>query len=130
MSLTAAIPVLLIGLGMVRFFPPAEYVIGGKDPGVYMNEGIQIAQRGGLVIPDPVVAAVPPFARPLFFPPYGQAYDSLRFMGFFITDLDTGSVVGQFPHLFPASIALGYGIDGLTGARRTVGPAHPRTLAP
>ena len=28
-------------------------------------------------------------------------------------------VVGQFPHLFPASIAIGYGLDGLTGARRT-----------
>ena len=121
-SLTAVVPVLLIVLGVLRFFPPAEYVIGGKDPGVYMNEGIQIAQRGGLVIRDPVVAAVPPFARPLFFPPYGQTeYDSLRFMGFFITDLDTGSVVGQFPHLYPASIAVGYGIDGLTGARRTVG---------
>jgi hypothetical protein len=121
-SFTAAIPVLLIALGAIRFFPPAEYVIGGKDPGVYMNEGIQIAQRGGLVIRDPVVAAVPPFARPLFFPAYGQTvYDSLRFMGFFITDLETGRVVGQFPHLFPASIAIGYGIDGLTGARRTVG---------
>ena len=91
-SSTAAVPVLLIVLGVWRFFPPAEYVIGGKDPGVYMNEGIQIAQRGGLVIRDPIVAAVPTFARPLFFPPYGQtAYDSLRFMGFFITDLDTGT---------------------------------------
>ncbi len=119
---TAAVPVLLIVLGLLRFFPPAEYVIGGKDPGVYMNEGIQIAQRGGLIIRDPVVAAVPPFARPLFFPSYGQTtYESLRFMGFFISDLDTGRVVGQFPHLFPASIAVGYGVDGLTGARRTAG---------
>ena len=122
LSFTAIVPVVLILLGVFRFFPPAEYVIGGKDPGVYMNEGIQIAQRGGLIIRDPVVATVPPVARPLFFPPYGQTvYDSLRFMGFFITDLDTGTVVGQFPHLFPASIAVGYGIDGLTGARRTVG---------
>ena len=42
-------------------------------------------------------------------------------MGFFIKNPDTGAVVGQFPHLFPASIAIGYGLDGLTGARRTVG---------
>ena len=42
-------------------------------------------------------------------------------MGFFIKDPDAGAVVGQFPHLFPASIAIGYGLDGLTGARRTVG---------
>ena len=42
-------------------------------------------------------------------------------MGFFVQDPDTGAVVGQFPHLFPASIAIGYGLDGLTGARRAVG---------
>ena len=121
-SWTALVPVLLVVLAGWRFFPPSEYIIGGKDPGVYMNEGIQIAQRGSLVVRESVVASVPSFARPLFFPPHGQiGYESLRFMGFFITDVDTGSVVGQFPHLFPASIAIGYGIDGLTGARRAVG---------
>ena len=105
-----------------RFLPPSEYVIGGKDPGVYLNEGIQIAQRGGLLVQDEVVAAVPAFARPLFFPtdvnrPY---YLSLRFMGFYIRDPDTGAVISQFQHAFPAAIAIGYGLDGLTGARRAV----------
>jgi hypothetical protein len=42
-------------------------------------------------------------------------------MGFFIRNPDTGAVIGQFPHLFPASIAIGYGLDGLTGARQAVG---------
>jgi hypothetical protein len=32
-----------------------------------------------------------------------------------------GRSSGQFPHLFPASVAIGYGLDGLTGARRAVG---------
>jgi hypothetical protein len=119
---TALLPVAIVALGLWRFFPPSEYIIGGKDPGTYMNEGIQIAQRGAIVVRDPVVASVPPFARDLFFPWHGRTdYYSLRFMGFFIQDPETGTVVGQFPHLFPASIAIGYGIDGLTGARRTVG---------
>lgn len=118
---TALVPLALIVIGLWRFFPPSEYIIGGKDPGTYMNEGIQIAQTGAIVIRDPVVATVPSFARDLFFPSHGRTdYYSLRFMGFFIRDPDTGSVVGQFPHLFPASIAIGYGLDGLTGARRTV----------
>ena len=56
----AILPLVLILLGAWRFFPPAEYVLGGKDPGTYMNEGIQIAQRGGLVIRDTTVASVPP----------------------------------------------------------------------
>jgi hypothetical protein len=119
---TVVVPLALIVLGLWRFFPASEYIIGGKDPGTYVNEGVQIAQRGALVIHDPVVASVPPFARDLFFPSHERpAYYGLRFMGFFIQDPADGSVVGQFPHLFPASIAIGYGIDGLTGALRTVG---------
>jgi hypothetical protein len=122
MTVTAAVPLLLVILGLYRFFPPSEYIIGGKDPGTYINEGIQIAQRGTLVYWDPVVASVPPFARDLFFPSHEQdTYYSTRFMGFFIHDPDSGAVVGQFPHLLPASIAIGYGLDGLTGARRTTG---------
>ncbi len=121
-GLTAVVPLALVILGGYRFFPASEYIIGGKDPGTYVNEGIQIAQRGAIVVRDPVVAAVPPFARDLFFPSHGrQDYYGTRFMGFFIQDPSQGSVVGQFPHLFPASIAIGYGIDGLTGALRTVG---------
>jgi hypothetical protein len=127
-TVTAAIPLVLLALGAWRFFPPAEYVIGGKDPGVYMNEGIQIAQRGALVVEETVVASVPPFARTLFLPRHTDLhgnprsdYYSGRFMGFFIQDPETGAVVGQFPHLYPASIAVGYGIDGLTGARRVTG---------
>ena len=115
------IPLALALIGAWRFLPPSEYIIGGKDPGVYVNEGIQIAQRGAIVVHDPVVAAVPPFARDLFFPRDAnrEHFVALRFMGFFVLDPDTGAVVGQFPHLFPASIAIGYGLDGLTGARRT-----------
>ncbi len=116
------LPVALVLLGLWRFFPASEYVMGGKDPGVYINEGIQIAQRGTLVYDDPVVAAVPPGARDLFFPSHQRTdYYSVRFMGFWIQNPESGAVVGQFPHLFPASIAIGYGIDGLSGARKTSG---------
>lgn len=121
-GLTAIVPLALVVLGLWRFFPSSEYVIGGKDPGTYVNEGVQIAQRGALMFQDPVVSSVPPFARDLFFPSHQrQDYYGTRFMGFFITDPGQGAVVGQFPHLFPASIAVGYGIGGLTGALRTVG---------
>jgi hypothetical protein len=126
-SWATILPLALALFCAFRFSPPSEYVIGGKDPGVYMNEGIQIAQRGGLIVHDPVIASLPSFARELFIPRHHLAdgsprsdYYASRFMGFFVQDPETGAVVGQFPHLFPASIALGYGIDGLTGARRAV----------
>ncbi len=121
-SPAVAVPLILIALGAWRFFPSAEYIIGGKDPGVYVNEGIQIAQRGAVVVHDPVVATVPPFARSLFFPSDERSiYPPLRFMGFWITNAESGAVIGQFPHLFPASIAIGHGLAGLTGARSAVG---------
>jgi hypothetical protein len=122
-GLAAFVPIGLVVLGAWRFFPPSEYIIGGKDPGVYVNEGVQLAQRGAIVVHDPVVADVPPFARDLFFPRDRNRTRFLapRFMGFFIVDPDRGAVVGQFPHLFPASIAIGHGIDGLTGARLAIG---------
>jgi Dolichyl-phosphate-mannose-protein mannosyltransferase len=119
---TVVVPVALVALGAWRFFPPSEYIMGGKDPGVYVNEGIQIAQRGSLIIHDPTVAAVPRATRSLFFPYSGNAdYYSVRFMGFFVQNPDAGTVVGQFPHLFPASIAIGYGLNGLSGARQAAG---------
>ncbi|MBA3295534.1 MAG: glycosyltransferase family 39 protein, partial [Acidobacteria bacterium] len=126
-SFAAIVPLALVLLCAWRFSPPSEYVMGGRDPGVYVNEGIQIAQRGAFVVEDPVVASLPPFARDLFFPqhhlPDGTPrvdYYGVRFMGFFVKDPDSGAVIGQFPHLFPASIAIGYGINGLSGALRAV----------
>lgn len=117
---TAALPLLLVVLGLWRFFPVSEYVIGGKDPGTYMNQGIQMAQRGTLTIHDPVVAAVPDYARDLFFPRYNvDFYYSSRFMGFYLRDPRAGEITGQFPQLYPASLAVGYGLYGLTGARMT-----------
>jgi hypothetical protein len=121
---TIVLPIVLIALGLWRFFPSSEYIIGGRDPGAYVNEGIQIAQRGSLVIPDEVVADLPAEAWDLFIPrntlPDPDYYGG-RFMGFFVQDPDTGSVIGQFPHLYPASIALAYDIRGLTGALQVTG---------
>ena len=110
---------LAIGAGALWLYqPPSEYIIGGKDPGVYMNDGIQIAQRGSLVFRDGTAAGLPVPIRPLFFPQHmEQPYYSPRFMGFFMLDPDEGTVVDQFPHLFPVAIALGYGASGLLGAR-------------
>ena len=121
---SALVPAALIGLALAIFFfvPPSEYILGGRDPGVYMNEGIQIAQRGTLIVEESMVAAVPAEFRELFFPPYNlPGYYSSRFMGFFLLDPDEGTVVGQFPHLYPLWIAVGYGINGLSGARYVVG---------
>ena len=121
---TALAPIVIAGLALwvVFYVPPSEYLLGGKDPGTYMNEGFQIAQRGTLTIAEPLVASIPEEFRFLFFPEHNDpTYYSSRFMGFFLLDPDDGEVVGQFPHLYPIWIAIGYGVDGLSGARNIIG---------
>ena len=120
---TAVLPVGLaaVALAMFLYVPPSEYVIGGRDPGSYLIEGVQIAQRGSLIIQDPLVASVPAEFRDLFFtqrPSRGASRGRSRFMAFFIVDPDQGTVVGQFPHLYPVWVAVGYGVNGLSGARQ------------
>jgi len=119
---SALVPLALIVLGWSLFFPTAEYVMGGKDPGTYINEGIAIARGGSLLVREPVVASLPVWSRDLFFPSYrNPTYYSLRFMGFFLLDPGAGTVVAQFPHLYPVWIAIGYGLDGVPGALHVVG---------
>jgi hypothetical protein len=117
-SRAAAVSIVIAAAALWLFQPPSEYIIGGKDPGVYINAGVQIAQGGNLIVHDATAAGLPVQMRPLFFPQYmDQTYYSPRFMGFFLLDPDAGTVVDQFPHLYPVAIAIGYGAAGLTGAR-------------
>ena len=134
---TAGVAAGLVTLAISIIFhvPPAEYVMGGKDPGTYMNEGIQIAQRGTLIYADPLVMSIPPESLGLSMLEGpgerravrrdGATYHSRRFMGFYLLDPDQGTVLGQFPHLLPVWIAVGYGTNGLTGARYVVTTARP-----
>ncbi len=123
MGATALVPIALLVFAGLRFFPSSEYIIGGKDPGGYVNEGVLIAKRGSLVIYEAEVAALPAAVRtPLFFNSHGLLeYFDNRFMGFFLKDPETGKVVGQFPHVYPASIAVAYDIAGIRAAVGIVG---------
>ena len=111
------LPLTLVSLGLLLFFPPAEYVMGGKDPGTYVNEGIQIAQHGSWFISDPALAAVPAASRGLFISPDVEGLNQgTTFMGFFVLDASRGRIIGQFPHAYPVWIAIGYGLGGVNGA--------------
>ena len=118
---TAAAPavLLLLAAGIFFFVPPAEYINGGRDPALYIAEGIQLSREGSFFSDDPLVRDLPPESRDLFFRPEppNAVFESSRFLGYFITDLDRGVVVGQFPHLYPAWVAIAYELNGLTGAR-------------
>lgn len=121
---TALAPLVLIALAATVFFiaPPAEYVNGGRDPGIYFNTGIQIAKSGSLTIDDRLVRTVPDEYLDLFLRPDVtiETVDR-RFLGFFVSDEESGTVVGQFLQLYPLWIAMAYDASGLTGARYVQG---------
>ena len=121
---TALAPFVLMALAAAVFFvaPPAEYINGGRDPGVYFNTGIQIAKSGSLSVDDRVVRTVPGEYLDLFLrPDFNIPIVDRRFLGFFVTDEENGTVVGQFLQLYPLWIAIAYDAYGLTGARYVQG---------
>ena len=118
---SALLPLALVAFALWRFLPAAEYIMGGKDPGVYVNEGISLDRTGTIFRHDAIVAAVPAPVKDLFFLDYPPTeYYGPRFMGVFLNNPDTGEVIAQFPHFLPASMTLGYAIGGLRGATTTV----------
>ena len=103
-----AVLVCLIGFGVAVYFPPYEYILGGRDPGVYVNTGFHLAREGNLTYVDPVVLSVPEEERELFFrvdkdlPPWSQP----RFLGFHMDSPDSGHISPQGLHLYPVWIGI------------------------
>ena len=115
----APLVLLLLAAGIFFFVPPAEYINGGRDPAVYFNSGDP--DRPARIAPHrrparPIRAA----AAPRTVLPTGTTRRDIR-------QLEVprvlrprpghGTVVGQFPHLYPVWIAIAYETYGLTGAR-------------
>ena len=87
------------------YFPPFEHILGGRDPGVYINAGFHLAREGRLIYTDPVVASIPKEARPLFFPDKDlPLWSYLRYQGFRLESPDTARVVPHGLHLYPVWI--------------------------
>ena len=124
-SLAALLPLTLVLVCGARFSPAAEYVMAGKDPGTYFNEGIADRPERSLRITNRWSRRCPPLRATSSFratDPDGKPrtdYYGIRFMGFPLQDPDPGVTVGQFPHLFPVSIAIGYGHRWADVARET-----------
>ena len=102
---------LLVGAAVIAFtaavyFPPFEHILGGRDPGVYVNAGFHLARDGRLIYHDPVVAGIPRDAWPLFFPDKDlPPWDYLRYQGFLLESPESGRVVPHGLHLYPVWIA-------------------------
>ncbi|HUG53792.1 MAG TPA: glycosyltransferase family 39 protein [Vicinamibacteria bacterium] len=117
-SLFPAATVLLLALALQT--RPSEYLLGGRDPGTYVAAMALIARTGGIAYVDPAVLSIPPEDVALFYRNPGNAdYSWGRFMGMPLERPETGRVVPEFFHLFPAFGAYLFQAMGVKGALAT-----------
>ncbi|MCP4422690.1 MAG: hypothetical protein GY805_39275 [Chloroflexi bacterium] len=101
---------------------PSEYIVGGRDHGVYVNTGFHIAKTGGILVRDEVITAVPAELRETLVLSETRTYqagfpgpwsDGQRMSGLTIRDLDAGIYLPHAFHLYPALIALFFAVGGV-----------------
>ncbi len=101
---------------------PSEYIVGGRDHGVYVNTGIYIAKTGGILVQDSEITAVQAELRSVLVWPETRLYqagfpgpwsEGQRLSGLTIRDTDAGIYLPHAFHLYPALIAVFYAAGGV-----------------
>ena len=120
-GLRALAPALLVlALALALQTRPSEYVVGGRDPGTYVAAMALIGRTGGISYVDPVVLSIPREDVSLFYRSPDEAdYTWGRFMGMPLERPETGRVVPEHFHLFPAFGAYLFQAIGVKGALAT-----------
>jgi len=120
-SWASLVPALLV---LAVAFPlqarPTEYLVGGRDPGVYVATMALVGRTGGLAYTDPGVLSIPPADVELFYRnPQAEDFSWGRFMGFPLESPRSGRVFPEFFHLFPCFGAYFFQAMGVKGALAT-----------
>jgi hypothetical protein len=125
-SAAEVVPALaVLAVALVLQARPTEYLVGGRDPGVYVAAMGMIARTGGIAYTDPAVRAIPPEDVALFYRnPDARKRDApdftwARFAGFPLENPRSGRVFPEFFHLFPAFGAYLFQSMGVKGALAT-----------
>ncbi len=98
----------LVAFSLIAYYPPFEYVLGGRDPGIYVNTGFHLAREGNLTFTDPVIASIPQEDWLLFFRVDKKIpdWDHLRFQGYRLENPATARVAPHGLHLYPTWIGM------------------------
>jgi hypothetical protein len=100
-----------LGYAAAFFLPPFNWILGGLDPGVYVNTAAQLSASGSLLIRDPlVIAAALAGPSASAFLPWG-IHGFLP--GYYIHN---GVIVPQFYHTYPVLLAFINALLGLQSA--------------
>jgi len=117
--------VALLGVIAVAILLPSrpfEYILGGRDHGVYVNTGVNIARTGSIIFQDLELATVLAESQRAVILPQVSVYkpglpgpwsEGIRLPGFVLRDLEQGTIVPHGFHLYPVWIAIFYAMGGL-----------------
>lgn len=110
------LPLLLL-LWLLLYTRPFELVVGGRDPGIYVNTAAQIATTGRLALPDPFFARLSAEDQALLTwqPPWLPDFVPHKWPGFF-WNAERAEVTPQFVYFYPALMAASYAVAGHGGA--------------
>lgn len=91
------------------YFQPHELLLGGRDPGVYINTGISIAKNGSISIQNKPLAVLSQQDKIEF----ARHFNNNLMMGFYLKEQQKALVTPQFFHLFSLWYAIFYSLLGL-----------------
>ena len=98
----------------VLYFRPFEHILGGRDAGVYINTGVNIANTGELKIHDPLLDSMDPAdQRPFYHIRNGLLQ---KYSAFPIDDPAKGTISPYFFHMYPTWIAIFTLLFGIKGS--------------
>lgn len=96
----------------------SEDILGRRDPGVYINSGINLAKTGSIRIKDELISKYGFENTDIFLIDHGNALDGKprweRFEGFYVYN-QGGTIVPQFFHTYQVWIAIFYSLWGIYG---------------
>ena len=105
----------ILGAAILLSPQPFEYINGGRDHGLYVNTGLNIAKTGQILIEDEAITAVPAASRALLINPEtsvspqpvpGPWSEGQRLPGMTIRDLDQGIIAPHAFQLYAVFIAI------------------------
>lgn len=112
--LNTKLALVFIAIGAALFIyyaPPFEYYLGGRDPGIYVINGIRTARTKSFTAEDPLIEKIPKQFRTLFL----SDKQPMRYMGFFVASSSDPRIVPNFFYLYPTWLAIFYALFGVHG---------------
>ncbi|HET9314334.1 MAG TPA: hypothetical protein VFQ51_02050, partial [Vicinamibacteria bacterium] len=97
-SASEVVPALVVlAVALVLQARPTEYLVGGRDPGVYVAAMGLIGRTGGIAYTDPVVQSIPAEDVTLFYRnPDAPDFTWARFAGFPLENPRSARVIPEF----------------------------------